>query len=693
MPNLFARYLRETSSISGIRGRCASSGASHGIAGCGPARSRRRSVRALASLLLALLLLPWLASCGGGGGESSASSDPPDPPPDPPAPTTVVLTPPLASVTTSQAITYTASGTNTTDSNVTWSVDGVANGNATLGTISAGVYTPTAAATGEHTILATSIATPTASATATLWVTAYAGTFTWRNDLQRTGQNPQELALSPATVNATNFGKLFLCPVDGQIYAEPLYVANLAISGGVHNVVFVATENDSLYAFDADASPCVTYWSDLNGGATSLLPTGEVVVPAADANSTSIQPFIGITGTPVVDPTTNTIYVVTKSKNISALNPVYVQRLHAIDITTGIEEPGSPVVITPLAAGTGDGSSGGMVGLDALTENQGAGLLLLGHTVYVAFGSLSTIAPYHGWVVGYDKTTLAQVSAFSDTPNGSAGGIWLGGAGLSVDPDSGYIYAASGVGTFDANSGAKPNNDYGQSFLKLDPSQLSVVDYFAPCDATTLLSLGRDLTSIGILPLPDAAGSVAHPRLLLGGDEAGSLYVLDRSSLGHFNGGTCPDSAPVEEISLGASLSGTPAVWADSTGTIRVYAGANGAKLGAYPISNAVLAPTPASQSPDVFSDQAPSPAISSNAGNTGIVWALDSAGYSSNPPTPAVLHAYDAKNLASELYNSSQAGARDVPGVALNFTVPLVGNGKVYAGTETELDVYGFLP
>jgi hypothetical protein len=639
------------------------------------------------------VLLLWLASCGGGGG-SSAAPDPVDPPPDPPAPSTVALAPPLASVTTSQPITYTASGTNTTNANVTWSVDGVTNGNATVGTISTtGVYTPTTAAAGQHTIKATSIATPTASSAATLWVTPYAGTFTWRNDVQRTGQNPQELALSTTTLNSTNFGKLFACPVDGEMYAEPLYVANLAIAGGVHNVVFVATENDSLYAFDADASPCVTYWSDVNGAATSLLPTGEGAVLAVDANSTDITPVVGITGTPVIDPTTNTIYLVTKSKLVSGLNPIYYQRLHAISVSTGIEQPSSPKVITPVAAGNGDGGSGGMVGFDALTENQGAGLLLLGNTVYIAFGSLSTVAPYHGWVVGYDKTTLAQVAAYLDTPNGSAGGIWLGGAGLSVDPDSGYVYAASGVGTFDANSGAQPNNDYGQSTLKLDPSQLDVVDYFTPCNATTLLSLGRDLTSIGVLPLPDAAGSTAHPRLLLGGDETGRLFVLDRTTLGHFNGGTCPDSTPVEEVALSGTISGTPGVWTDYTGAIRVYAGANGTALGAYPILNAVLAPTPASQSPSVFSVQAPSPAISSNGEKTGIIWALDSAGYSANPAAPAVLHAYDATNLATELYNSNQAGARDLPGLALNFTVPTIGNGKVYVGTQTELDVYGFLP
>jgi hypothetical protein len=597
-------------------------------------------------------------------------------------------------VTTSQSISYTAGGTNTTDSNVDWTVDGVASGNATVGTISAaGVYSPTLAAAGQHTIKATSIATPTASASATLWVTPYPGTFTWRNDAQRTGQNPQELALSSATLNSTNFGKLFSCPVDGQIYAEPLYVANLAISGGVHNVVFVATENDSLYAFDADASPCVTYWSDVNGGSPSLLPANEIVVPDADVNSTEIAPVIGITGTPVIDPATNTIYVVVKSKFVSGLNPLYYQRLHAIDVTTGLEQPGSPVLITPVAAGNGDGASGGMVGFDALTENQQAGLLLLGHTVYIAFGSLAATAPYHGWVVGYDKTTLAPAGAFIDTPNGSAGGIWLGAAGLSVDPDSGYIYAASDVGTFDASSAAIPHNDYGQSILKLDPSQLDVVDYFAPCNATTLLSIGRDLSSIGVLPLPDAAGSAAHPRLLLGGDAAGKLFLLDRTALGHFNGGVCPDSTPVEEVSFSGALSGTPAFWTDSTGAIRVYAGANGAPLGAYPIANAVLAPAAASQSPSAFSDEAPSPAISSNATASGIVWALDTAGYDANPQSPAVLHAYDATNLATEFYNSTQAGARDLPGIALKLTVPLVGNGKVYVGTETELDVYGFLP
>ena len=636
-------------------------------------------------------MLACLAACGGGG--SSGGGDPVDPPPPPP--TTVTLTPPLASVTTAQAIAYTAGGTNTTSSNVNWSVDSVANGNATVGTISAaGVYTPTAAAAGIHTIKATSIATPTASATATLAVTAYAGTFTWRNDAQRTGQNPQELALSPATLSSANFGKLFACPVDGAIYAQPLYVANLAIAGGTHNVVFVATENDSLYAFDADAAPCVTYWSDVTNTATSLLPANEIVVPYQDLNSTDIEPGVGITGTPAINAATNTIYLVVKSKNISTINPTYWNRLHAINATTGLDQPSSPHNISPATTGDGDGNEGGNLPFDALTENQTAGLLLLGHTVYVAFGSLSPEPPYHGWIVGYDETTLAQVGMFVDTPNGAAGGIWLGGAGLSVDQDSGYIYGASGNGTFDANSAAQPHNDYAESFLKLDPAQFGVVDYFTPCDEATLqLESGNHLGSTGVIPLPDAAGSAAHPRVLLGGDEAGNLYLLDRTSLGRFNGGTCPDSAPVEELHFSGALFGTPAVWTDSTGAIRVYAGANGAKLGIYPIANAVLAATPASQSPTAYSDIAASPAISSNGTMAGIVWAIDAAGSDATPPGPAVLHAYDATNLATELYNSNQAGARDLPGVAVKFTVPTEGNGKVYVGTETELDVYGLLP
>jgi hypothetical protein len=640
-------------------------------------------------------MLPWLASCGGGGGGSAAADPPADPPP--PAPTTVTLAPPLASVTTSQTIAYTAGGTNTSNSNVSWTVDGVANGNATVGMISAaGIYTPAAAAVGQHTIKATSVATPSATASATVWVTSYAGTFTWRNDAQRTGQNPQEAALSPATLNSTNFGKLFSCPVDGEIFAQPLYVANLEISGGQHNVVFVATENDSVYAFDADASPCVTYWSDVTNSATSLLPVNEFVVSNVDVGSTDIQPNIGITGTPAIDPATNTIYLVTKSKNLAAPTPVYIQRLHAIDITTGREQPGSSIVIQPVAMGTGFGNNGtGLVPFDALTENQTSGLLLLGHTVYVAFGSLSSAPPYHGWVVGYDKTTLAQVSVVNDSPNGSpgAGGIWMAGAGLSVDPDSGYIYGISGSGTFDAPSATQPNNDYGESFLKLDPSQLTVVDYFSPCNEAALSGAGHDLGSTGALPLPDAAGSVAHPRLLVGGDQAGKLYLLDRTHLGNFNGGTCPDTAPLEEVTLSGPLFGTPAVWTDSKGIIRVYAGANGATLGAYPIAGGVLAPSPASQSPSAFTDRGPSPAISSSGAAAGVVWALDTAGYDSTPPGAAVLHAYDATNLATELYNSAQAGTRDAPGLAVKYTVPTVGNAKVYVGTQTELDVYGFLP
>jgi hypothetical protein len=623
--------------------------------------------------------------------------------------TTVAVSPPLSSVTPSQSLQLSASGANTTNSSVTWLVDNAAV-SGTVGSVSPNGLTllPNGLAAGMHTVTATSTNGSGAHGSATVAVSSYAGTFSWRNDTSISGVNSQELVLSPASVSSNTFGKLFSCAVDGEIYAQPLYVANLSITSQTTkqavtaNVILVATENDSLYAFDADASPCVTYWQD------SFLPAGEEVVPSSDVGTTDIMPSIGITGTPVIDPKTNTLYVVSKSKQFE-VNPIeYVQRLHAIDITTGLERPSSPVVLAASAPGTGDGTNGtGMIPFDPFRENQRAGLLLLNGVVYIAFASHGDNGLYHGWVLAYGDAFNAQplklLAVFNDTPNGtpSEGGIWLGGAAPSVDPDTGYIYVASGNGAFDTtlNGSGFPNvSDFGESVLKLDPKTLSVLDFFTPCDQATLSMQDMDMGPGGVVPLPDVAGSSAHPHLLLAGDKAGDLYLLDRTSLGHYtNGGAvnCRDTGPVQELTSFAAMYGTPLVWTDAKNTTRLYLTANNGFLGLYPVSSGQISSSPLSQSLAKFSGREPSPVVSANNGASGVLWLIDGSNYTSSTGAngPAILRAYDATDVATELYDSTQVSSRDTAGTIVKFSVPTVANGKVYVGTQSELDVYGLLP
>ncbi|MBU6400817.1 MAG: hypothetical protein KGS61_10895, partial [Verrucomicrobia bacterium] len=354
---------------------------------------------------------------------------------------------------------------------------------------------------------------------------------TYHNDNARTGQNQDETVLSPANVAPNTFGKLFDCPVDGYVYAQPLYMSGVQIPGqGTHNVVFVATEHDSVYAFDADTSQGSTVaplWQ------TRLLDpnAGESPVPITDYGL-SDPPEEGVTGTPVIDPVSGTLYVVAKIKNYQTVT--YVQRLFALDVATGTNKFGGPVDIAASVAGSGDGSEGsGDVSFEPFYEFQRPGLLLLNGVVYVTFASQGDITPYHGWVLGYAAQSLQLVSAFNDTPNGSDGGIWMSGAGPASD-SSGSLYLLTGNGTFDANSGGA---DYGDSFVKLvsSGSSLRPVDYFTPYNQTWMEANDADLGSGGALVLPDAVGSPAHPHLVVGAGKNGTIYLLDRDNLGQYH--------------------------------------------------------------------------------------------------------------------------------------------------------------
>ncbi len=499
---------------------------------------------------------------------------------------------------------------------------------------------------------------------------------TYHYDNFRTGRNTHETILTPLVVRQSTFGKLFSQAVDGQVYAEPLYLSNLIIPNkGVHNTLLVATEHDSVYAFDADnnlganASPLwqVSFINPVKGATT---------IPSADAGTKMIYPEIGITGTPVIDRTNGTIYVVAATKE----NGVYFQRLHALDVTTGAEKFGGPVVIQATVSGTGSGSSNGMITFDALRENQRPALLLLNGVVYIAWAShgLEKQFTYHGWVIGYSESTLMQVAAFIDTPNGAQGGIWQSGGGPAADR-LGNIFFMAGNGTFDANNGG---SDYGMSYVKLaTAARLSVADYFTPYDEATLSASDTDLGSGGAVLLPYQLGAT-HPYLAIGAGKNGVIYLLDRTNMGHFNSsGNQQIVQSITNAFAGHALYSTPAYWHG-----QMYFWADNDVLRIFGMSNGLLSTSPTATSTVSLASGA-TPVVSSYDSTNGIVWAIqaDQAGTGG----AAVLHALDA-STAVELYNSSQAGSRDTAGPAVKFTVPTVVNGKVYVGTANQVDVYG---
>jgi len=506
------------------------------------------------------------------------------------------------------------------------------------------------------------------------------GVFTYHNDLARTGQSLDETTLNPDNVNSTTFGKLFADPVDGQVYAQPLYVANMAIPGqGIHNVVYVVTENDTVYAFDADAQG-PPLWQ------TSLLINGGTAVPSSDLPCSDLAPLIGVTGTPVIDPPTNTLYVVAKTKEGSSTAPSYFQRLHALDIASGAEKFGGPVALEATVLGTGEGGDGTSITFDPFKQLNRVGLALVNGVVYIGFGSLCDIDPYHGWILAYTASQLTQVGAFITTPNGSMGGIWQSGGSLAVDSDN-NLYVMTGNGTFDAN---QPNGmDFGDSFLKLVQSgnTLTLVDSFTPFNQADLEAADRDLGSGAPVVLPDQSGAVV-PRLLVGAGKEGTIYLLNRDNLGQFCSGCTSDMQIVQSIpgALRANF-GTPTFWNNM-----VYFFAVHDVLKAFSLADGQLSTSPTSQATTEFGFPGATPSVSANGATLGIVWALQTDAFATDGP--AVLHAYDASNVANELYNSNQAAAaRDMLGPAVKFTVPTVVNGKVYVGTATELDVLGVLP
>jgi len=618
---------------------------------------------------------------------------------------TVTVNPKRGGITTHQTLPLTATLTSDTgNQGVTWTF--TSTGSTTGGSIStcsapcANVTFTPPTAPGVVTITATSVGDSTKSDSAAIGVTDLSGVFTYHNNLARDGTNSQEYALTTSTVNTATFGKLFSCAVDGAVYAQPLWIANVTVAGSAHNVVIVATQHDSVYAFDADSSSCSALWhanllDSAHGGTSGEGPAPSGIgVSGALIGTTfgDIAPEVGVTGTPVIDSSTGTIYVVSKSQSGST----FFQRLHALSLTTGAEKFSGPTSIDSsiTVSGTGDGSSGGTLAFDSKQENQRPGLALVNGIVYVAWASHEDIVPWHGWVIGFSASTLAVQSKFNASPNGSAGGIWMSGGAPAAD-SSNHLYVMTGNGTFDADSGG---SDYGDSYLKLTGS-LSVSDWFTPHNQSSL-----DLNDVDV-----GAGGTAllfGQNLMVGAGKSGTFYVLNRSNMGHFNSST--DSV-VQTWSASPAFS-TPAFWNNTMYYFGVTFGSSQAgQAYAFNTGTGLFNTTPASQTASGFRFPGATPSVSAAGSSNGIVWAINSGSFCTNQSSscgPGVLHAYSASSLATELWNSSQ-NSGDAAGNAVKFTVPTIANGKVYVGsrgnntggvdsstsTPGQIDVYGLLP
>ena len=510
--------------------------------------------------------------------------------------------------------------------------------------------------------------------------------FTYHADTFRSGVNLQEFALTKITIKSSTFGKVFIRDVDGQIYAQPLHVANLTIAGAKHNVVFVATEHSSVYAFEADGKTTAPFWKR-----SFINPSAGITTIAKPANAL-IAPEISISSTPVIDPSTSTLYVAVSTSE----NGSIVHRLHALSLTSGAEKFGGPIKIQGSVPGTYPALSvNGRVPFVPKQHLQRPALLLLNGNVYIAYGSNGDQLPYNGWLFAYSAAgtgVLHQVAIFCTSPDKGASAIWQSGDGPAADP-SGNIYLATGNGAFDLNTGGR---DAGNTVLKLaqQAGALVVLDYFTPSNTADLTAKDLDLGASGPILPPTQTGAVA-PNLAVVGGKDGKIYLVNRSNMGKFNASA---NSNVETVALGNpeptnGLFATPAALGS-----RIYFGEVNEPLGLFTFSNGLLSSAPTAQTSNVFLYPGTSPMISTD-GTTSVVWTLDLHAYVGGTPDgtintsgPAVLHAYDGSTL-QELYNSTQAGTRDTAGKALKFTSPTVANGHVYVGTANQLTVYGLLP
>lgn len=621
-------------------------------------------------LLTITLILLNVAGCGGQS---------PSGPSNPVAPA-IMVQPNNQTVTVGSTATFSVSASGTPPLSYQWQKNGA---NIT-GATSDRYMTPVTTASDNGTQLRVIVSNSTGSATsnpAILTVTTQTqpgiDVPSYHYDNARTGQNLNERILTPANVGSATFGKLGFLPVDGKVDAQPLLLSGVPIPGaGTHNILYVATEHGTVYAYDADnATAPSTYWT------ASVLGAGES--PGDNRGCGQVTPEIGVTATPTIDRTrgpNGAIYVVATSKDPAG--NVH-QRLHALDVTTGRELFSGPREIQATYPGSGVNSSGGMVIFDPKQYKERPGLLLVNGTIYTMWSSHCDFRPYTSWVIGFDANTLAQTSVLNLVPNGSGGGIWMSGTAPAAD-DSGNIFAMLGNGDFDTTLNANQfpsNGNCGNCFVKLSTAgRLMLADYFTPKNTVEESRQDQDLGSGGAILLPDVLDGAGQTRhLAVGGGKDALIYVVDRDSLGKFN----PTQDQIyQEIAgqLSGAVFSMPAYF---NGTL--YFGAVGDSIKAFPISNARLAGTPSTFTSTTFGYPGATPSMSASGTANGIVWAVENA-------APAVLHAYDAANLTRELYRSNASG-RDDFGPGNKFITPVIANGKVYVGTPSGVAVFGLLP
>lgn len=617
--------------------------------------------------VLTVATLCFLAACGGG------SSTPPPPPTAP----SITTQPTDQSAAVGATATFTVTASGTAPLSYQWQ-----KGSSNISGGTSASYTTPPTTMGDDqaqfkVVVSNSEGTVTSNP-ATLSVTtatASIDVLTYHYDVARTGANTQETALTTANVNQNTFGKIDFFDTDGKVDAQPLYLSQLAIpSNGTHNVLYVVTEHDTVYAFDADSGTVL--WQK------SMLGSGENPSDAVNGCG-QVSPEIGITATPVIDRSRGphgAIYLVAMSKSGSN----YFQRLHALDVATGEELFSGPTTITATFPGTGAGSSGGTLTFAPKQYEERAALTLINNTVYTMWTSHCDDDPYTGWIIGFDASTLLRNQVLNVTPNGSRGAIWMAGDGPAADP-SGNLYFLDGNGDFGTSldgSGFPSNKNYGNGFIKLSTSgTLAVADYFNMSNTVGESNSDLDLGSGGAIVLPDFtdSGSVVR-HLAVGAGKDQIIYVVNREDMGKFH------ATDVIYQKISGALSG--AVFSKpSYFNNTVYYGPVSTTLKAFPISNAMLATTASSHSSGTFTYPGTTPAISANGTTEGIVWAVENS-------NPAVLHAYNASNLATELYNSNQAGSsRDHFGNGNKFITPMIVNGNVFVGTQDGVAVFGLLP
>jgi len=614
-----------------------------------------------------------VTGCGGGGSQ-------PGPTIVSAAAPSITVQPANQTVTAGQSATFSVTALGTTPLSYQWQQGTTPIMGATSATYTTAPTTIANTGLQFSVVVSNAIASVTSNA-ATLTVNAAAPSttdvLTYHNDIARTGQNLTETTLTTSSVNSSSFGKLGFYAVDGLVDAEPLHAASVMVpNNGTHNVLIVATEHDSVYAFDADSG--ATLWQ------ISTLEPGETT--SDDRSCGQITPEIGVTSTPVIDRTSGAdgaVYVVAMSKDSSGN---YHQRLHALDLALGSELFGGPVAVEATYPGTGDNSNGTSVVFDPGQYAERAGLLLLNGVIYTGWTSHCDIRPYTGWIIGYSESTLAQTSVLNVTPNGSEGSIWMSGAGLAAD-SMGNIYFLDANGEFDTTlntSGFPSEGDYGNAFMKLSTSgnQLAVADYFEMDNGVAESDSDTDLGSGGTIVLPDLTdGSGNTWHLAVGAGKDSNLYLVNRDSMGKFSAN---NNNNIYQELAGALPGGVRAMPAYFNNTI--YYGSVGSPIQAFTITNAKLSITATAQTATSFEYPGATPSVSANGTSNGIVWAVENT-------NPAVLHAYNAASLM-ELYNSNQAGGgRDQFGNGNKFITPMIVNGKVFVGTPNGVAVFGLLP